>query len=149
MENRRFYGPHRSIFMVLFLAFITCGIYSFFWMYQVTKELNEYTGDHRTNPSLVIVFVFLTFGLYMFYWWYRINQLMMEAQFKTGYNVISDNKLLFLLFTVFGVSFINMAILQSDLNTLWERASLMEVVEEPMEETYQSQETVDDEWTDY
>lgn len=145
MQNNRLLGRERSVLLVLVLTFITCGIYFFVWMYQITKELTEYTEDYRLNPALALVFTFLTCGFYTLYWWYRINDLMMTAQHETGYQVIADNKWLFILFTIFGISFINVAILQSDLNRLWERAALAEepeIAEAPFK-------TDDDEWTDY
>lgn len=73
MENTKNYGVTRSIWMVLLLSLITFGIYSFYWIYQVTKELNNYTGDQRINPTLVVILSIITCGLYMFYWWYQIN----------------------------------------------------------------------------
>lgn len=69
---------------------------------------------------------------------------MMEAQQQTGYKVVSDNKVLFILFTLFGISFINMVILQSDLNTLWQRAANLEG-----EVIVTREHSSDDEWTDY
>lgn len=42
------YGVRKkSVVSVILLTFITCGIYTFFWMYQTTKELAEYSGDNR------------------------------------------------------------------------------------------------------
>ncbi len=39
------YGVRKkSVVSVILLTFITCGIYTFFWMYQTTKELAEYSG---------------------------------------------------------------------------------------------------------
>ena len=118
------------------------------WFYQVTKELNGYTEDYRTNPGLVIVLMFITCGLYTFYWWYRMNQLMMEAQAKTNYRFMTDNKVLYLLLNLFGLSIVNMLILQSDLNTLWERA-IGTSVQSPMMPPNPKKNQDDDEWTDY
>jgi uncharacterized SAM-binding protein YcdF (DUF218 family) len=150
MRNQRFIGQRKSIFMVLVLPFITCGIYSFVWLYQTTRELNEYTGDYRVSPGLAVVLTIITGGLYQIYWWYRMNEQLMQAQADTGYSVITDNKLLFILLAIFGLGIINVAILQSDLNLLWERA--MYVEEEPKEVVYQTESHMsdeDDEWTDY
>ena len=141
-----YYGAKRSLVLVFILSFLTCGIYSMIWFYQVTKELNEYNEDYRTNPGLALVLMIITCGLYTFYWWYRMNQLMMEAQSKTNYKLVTDNKVLYLLLNLFGLSIINMLILQSDLNTLWERATQVQVTQ-PVPPTRPSKE--DDEWTDY
>lgn len=50
MQNRRLLGRERSVLLVVGLTLITCGIYFFVWMYQVTKELTEYTEDYRLSP---------------------------------------------------------------------------------------------------
>ncbi len=142
MKNGRFIGRKRSIFILIVLAFITFGIYPLIWVYQTTKELNEYTGNARLNPAATIICIILTCGLYQIYWWYRINGLMMEAQSQTSYTAIPDNKLLFILLWLFGFGIISMAILQSDLNLLWERAGL---VEEKVVHVASDA----DEWTDY
>ncbi|KAF1302867.1 DUF4234 domain-containing protein [Enterococcus saccharolyticus] len=146
MNQKRMIGPNRSVLLIIVLSIITCGIYPFIWMYQVTSELNEYTEDYHLNPSLVIVLTLLTCGLYQFYWWYRINELMMRAQYQTGYSMPTDNKLLFILLTFFGLALINMAILQSDLNRLWDQAMRAdaEVNNQPPIDS-----TSNDEWTDY
>lgn len=148
MNQKRMIGPDRSVLLVIVLSIITCGIYSFVWMYQVTSELNEYTEDYRLNPSLVIVLTIITCGLYQFYWWYRINELMMRAQYQTGYSAPTDNKILFILLTLFGLSVINMAILQSDLNRLWEQALIADI-EKQNDHSQATYSASNDEWTDY
>ncbi|KAF1300173.1 DUF4234 domain-containing protein [Enterococcus sp. JM9B] len=131
MENKQ-----RSILSVIVLSIITCGIYFFVWMYQTTRNLNEYTNDYRLSPGTVILLTIITCGIYGIYWWYRINDLFIKAQQKVGYKVYNDNKVLFIVLSLFGLNIVNMAILQSDLNLLWRTDTT-----EP--------ETKDDDWTDY
>ncbi|MGX7132478.1 DUF4234 domain-containing protein [Enterococcus songbeiensis] len=131
MENKQ-----RSILSVIVLSIITCGIYFFVWMYQTTRDLNEYTNDYRLSPGTVILLTIITCGIYGIYWWYRINDLFIKAQQKVGYKVYNDNKVLFIVLSLFGLNIVNMAILQSDLNLLWRTDTT-----EP--------ETKDDDWTDY
>ncbi|MGX7164357.1 DUF4234 domain-containing protein [Enterococcus massiliensis] len=131
MENKQ-----RSILSVIVLSIITCGIYFFVWMYQTTRDLNEYTNDYRLSPGTVILLTVITCGIYGIYWWYRINDLFIKAQQKVGYKVYNDNKVLFIVLSLFGLNIVNMAILQSDLNLLWRTDTT-----EP--------ETKDDDWTDY
>ena len=52
------YGVRKkSVVSVILLTFITCGIYTFFWMYPTTKELAavSYTHlrAHETGRNLV------------------------------------------------------------------------------------------------
>lgn len=129
----------RSVLMVILLTIITCGIYYFFWFYQTTKELTAYSEDYRLSPGLSIVLTIVTCGLYQIYWWYRIADIFIGAQQKAQYPRYNDNKILFVVLTLFGLDIINMAILQSDMNQLWEQA----------ERIVPNQVADFDDWTDY
>jgi len=118
---------------------VTCGIYYFYWFYQTTKELTEYSEDYRLSPGLSIVLTIVTCGFYQIYWWYRIADIFISAQQKAKYPRLNDNKILFVVLTLFGLDIINMAILQSDMNQLWEKA----------DQTIPNQAADFDDWTDY
>jgi hypothetical protein len=130
----------KSVLMVMLLTIITCGIYSFFWLYQVTQELTDYSEDYRLSPGTSVLLTILTCGLYQIYWWYRIADIFITAQMKAKYPRVNDNKVLFVVLSIFGLDIISMAILQSDMNQLWESADAMN---QPG-----SQGSTDD-WTDY
>nr|WP_312540779.1 DUF4234 domain-containing protein [Enterococcus sp.] len=129
----------RSILMVILLTIVTCGIYYFYWFYQTTKELTEYSEDYRLSPGLSIALTIVTCGFYQIYWWYRIADIFISAQQKAKYPRLNDNKILFVVLTLFGLDIINMAILQSDMNQLWEKA----------DQTIPNQAADFDDWTDY
>ncbi|OTN76224.1 hypothetical protein A5886_001301 [Enterococcus sp. 8G7_MSG3316] len=129
----------RSVLMVILLTIITCGIYYFFWFYQVTKELTEYSEDDRLSPGLSVVLTIVTCGFYQIYWWYRIADVFVSAQQKAKYPRVNDNKILFVVLTLFGLDIINMAILQSDMNQLWKQA----------DQIVPNQAADFDDWTDY
>ncbi len=129
----------RSILMVILLTIVTCGIYYFYWFYQTTKELTEYSEDYRLSPGLSIVLTIVTCGFYQIYWWDRIADIFISAQQKAKYPRLNDNKILFVVLTLFGLDIINMAILQSDMNQLWEKA----------DQTIPNQAADFDDWTDY
>jgi hypothetical protein len=130
----------KSVLMVMLLTIITCGIYSFFWLYRVTQELTDYSEDYRLSPGTSVLLTILTCGLYQIYWWYRIADIFITAQMKAKYPRVNDNKVLFVVLSIFGLDIISMAILQSDMNQLWESADAMN---QPG-----SQSSTDD-WTDY
>ncbi|WP_396199317.1 DUF4234 domain-containing protein [Enterococcus sp.] len=125
--------------MVILLTIVTCGIYYFYWFYQTTKELTEYSEDYRLSPGLSIALTIVTCGFYQIYWWYRIADIFISAQQKAKYPRLNDNKILFVVLTLFGLDIINMAILQSDMNQLWEKA----------DQTIPNQAADFDDWTDY
>ncbi len=134
-------GKHRSLFLVILLGGLTLGIYPFYWMYQTTKELTEHTQSYLLSPGWSIFFTIITFGLYSLYWWYKMNELLMEAQYEAGYSYIKDNKFLLLLLAFFGLAWVNRALLQSELNQLWQ------VNKEKRQDKTKFEE--DDQWTDF
>lgn len=140
------YGVRKkSVVSVILLTFITCGIYTFFWMYQTTKELAEYSEDNRLSPETSILLSILTCGLYQIYWWYRIADVFMGAQQRANMPRLSDNKILFVVLSLFGFDFINMAILQGDMNQMWEAAD-----QNVMMSSATSNDSSDsDDWVDY
>lgn len=129
----------KSILMVILLTIITCGIYSLFWLYQTTQDLTEYSEDYRLTPGMSVLLTIITCGLYQIYWWYRIADIFITAQEKTKFPRINDNKVLFVVLAIFGLDIINMAILQSDMNQVWESADSASQTVSP--DT--------DDWTDY
>lgn len=133
----------KSILMIILLTFITCGLYIFVWMYQTTRDLNELTEDYSVNPAAVIIFTLLTCGIYQIYWWYCVGQRMTSIQFRQGFRQPSDNKVLFLVLSLFKLDIANMVILQTDLNLAWQGVGETK----PSSNTSDSDDS--DEWTDY
>ena len=37
--------PHRSFLTVFLLSVVTCGIYWYYYMYRLTQDINQMTGD--------------------------------------------------------------------------------------------------------
>jgi len=59
---------YRSMLMQVVLTIVTCGIYTVYWFYQVSKELKDDTGDEDASPALWTVLLFIPFGaIYSFY----------------------------------------------------------------------------------
>jgi len=47
------YGVRKkSVVSVILLTFITCGIYTFFWMYQPTKTRDENAAHIQDHPEI-------------------------------------------------------------------------------------------------
>ena len=112
-------GPaKRSPAMVIVLYFITCGIYFYFWVYQVSKETKEFLGDDSINPGMEVLLSFVTCGLYTIYWYYKYGKLQLEMGRRAGMPD-TDNSILYLILSVLGLGVISMAILQDQLNTIW------------------------------
>ena len=117
-EEFKMKARDRSVFLVILFTIITCGIYFYYWIYAVTEEVNEYLGDNDTSGGLVVLFSLITCGVYLLYWYYKMGKRVSYCQEKAGTRV-SDDSLVYLLLSVFGLSIISAAIMQSNLNNIW------------------------------
>ncbi|WP_075669722.1 DUF4234 domain-containing protein [Anaerostipes sp. 992a] len=68
----------RRMWKFIIFGFLTCGIYSIYYMWGVCKDLNiicRHTEKSADNDSPNYIFVVLlsvvTFGIYEIYWWYK------------------------------------------------------------------------------
>lgn len=102
---------NRNIVVCIILTFVTCGIYGIYWMYT----LNQYAcavapQEWKTDGMAVVLLSIVTCGIYGFYWNYKMGKAYSCA------NGGNDNSLMFVLLSVFGLSIVNYAIMQSDIN---------------------------------
>ena len=111
-------GKVRSVFGLIFLSIITCGIYHLYWLYATTSELNDYIGDYDTSGGAVILYGLLTCGIYFIYWYYKVGKRILKAQ-KIANQEQSDDSVLYLILCLFGLSIVSSAIIQSNLNKIW------------------------------
>lgn len=73
----------RSLLMYIILSIVTCGIYSWYFLYCMARDVNiACDGDGENTPGLaqLIVFSLLTCGIYGYYWYYKLgNRLQANA----------------------------------------------------------------------
>ena len=83
VEGNRLMTTNRSLLKYLILSIITCGLYSFFFIHGVAKDVNEMCkndGDKVGGLVAYIILSYLTCGLYSIYWQYKIaNRLQANA----------------------------------------------------------------------
>lgn len=66
----------RSLLTYILLSIITCGIYSYFFIYKMAHDVNiACSGDGEETPGLVafILLSIITCGLYSYYWYYKLG----------------------------------------------------------------------------
>lgn len=66
----------RSLVMYILLTVVTCGIYGFYFLYCLARDVNvACNGDGETTPGLaqLIIFSLLTCGIYSYYWYYKLG----------------------------------------------------------------------------
>jgi len=108
----------RSVVLLILFTIITCGVYFIYWMYAITEEVNSYLGDNDTSGGLVVLFGIITCGIYTFYWYYKMGKRISYCQEKASVRVADDSVVLLIL-SIFGLSIISAAIIQSNLNNIW------------------------------
>lgn len=108
---------NRSIALSIILSIITCGIYGLFWYAFMTNDANKVSGEYdSTSGGLTILYSLLTCGLYKIYWSYKAGKQLYNAGSNYGKD-ISDNSILYLILSLFGLSIISDALIQNDLNS--------------------------------
>ena len=62
----------RNFVTFLLLNLITCGIYSFYFIYTATRDINTLVGNDGRNvePSTAVLLTIVTCGFYSYYWYY-------------------------------------------------------------------------------
>ncbi len=103
----------RSIVASIVLSIVTCGIYSIFWYYGIVNDYCRVNGLEEKG-GMVIVLTILTCGIYGIYWTYKMGEL---VETISGQN----DRILYLVLTLFGFSIVNYAIWQDILNRTAER----------------------------
>ena len=100
------YGPikaDRSLIGWLLLSLVTCGIYSFYFLYCLARDVNtlcQDDGDYTPGLAEFILLSFVTCGFYAYYWYYKIGNRLHNAP-RYGL-VFQENGTTVLLWQIFG-----------------------------------------------
>lgn len=103
------YAPYRlkadrSLLAYILLNFITCGIYGWYFLYALARDVNAVcAGDGRTTPGLVklLLLSFITCGIYAFFWYYSLGNRLAANAPRYGLN-FQENGTTVLLWMVLG-----------------------------------------------
>ncbi|MFA6949041.1 MAG: DUF4234 domain-containing protein [Eubacteriales bacterium] len=113
----------RNPALVLVLTLITCGIYGWVVVYQLTDEIREYTGDQSINPVLELILCLVTCNIYSIYWCYKYSKLIFDMEMRAGVQYPSDISIPALLLCVFQLWSVSILLMQSEINKVWIQAS--------------------------
>lgn len=98
------------------LLFVTCGIWGWYWVYQMTAFLNGKTDEPDKNPTVeLLLYMFIPF--YSIYWIYK-NALRID-KFAKSNGVDSDLSTVCLILAIF-VPIVAPILMQSKVNSLSE-----------------------------
>ena len=110
-------GKVENPMVVLILGFVTCGLYSIYWLWVRAKEMNAYLGKETVNP-LFIVPGCLCFPVVL-YADYLFAKGIPEMQKKAGVEAKDDFVLDFILLILLAP--VGQYLIQQKLNALWSK----------------------------
>lgn len=96
---------NRSLVKYILLSLVTCGIYSYFFIYQLAKDVNIIcAGDGKETAGLVkfILLSIVTCGIYSLIWMYGIGNRLAENAPRYGLN-FTENGTTILMWYIFGI----------------------------------------------
>ena len=107
----------RSVGIAILLSIITCGIYGIYWLIMLNDETNYVSGHQQDGTSGGVVFL-LTLVTCGYYWCYKQGEKLNEAKMQRGIMVDSSASVLYLILSIFGLSIVSYALMQSELNKM-------------------------------
>ena len=66
----------RSLVAYILLTIITCGIYGYYFVYTMARDVNvacEGDGEQTSGLLVFILLSFITCGFYAYYWYYKLG----------------------------------------------------------------------------
>lgn len=106
---------NRNIALAVILSLVTFGIYGIYWYVKLTDEANHVSNNTAPTGLTAFLLTLVTCGLYGIYWGYQMGKKMYEAGKIRGKD-ISDNSVLYLVLSLFGLAIVNYCLIQNDLN---------------------------------
>ena len=106
----------RNVIVMLILCFITCGLYTIYWMYAAREEFRNVSGYSDINPLLELLLCLICFPYY-YYWVYKFSADIGKYRQETGRRG-SDVSVINLILAIFGFGLVSDLIIQTQLNEL-------------------------------
>ncbi len=109
----------RNIALCVILSIVTIGIYAIYWQVVMVNDLN--TAANRPNDTSGIVVFLLTLvtcSIYFWYWSYQAGAKVQEAQAQRGLPADSNQGVIYLVLSVFGLSIVTYCLIQNELNKM-------------------------------
>lgn len=107
----------RSVGLAVVLSLVTCGIYAIYWFVVLTNEVGKLSGDEGFTGGKHFLLTLVTCGIWSYVWSYQVGKHVSEAQRQRGF-MTSDNSVLYLVLTFFGLGIVTYALVQSDVNKM-------------------------------
>lgn len=116
----------RSLLMYILLTIVTCGIYSYYFLYSIAQDANVICAEDGKKTDGLVMFIVLSFvtcGIYAWIWYYNLGNRLAENAPRYGLT-FTENGTTILMWQIFGAllcgigPFIAMNILINNMNRL-------------------------------
>ena len=105
----------RKIAVCVLLSIVTCGIYFLYWEYLLVKTIRAMQNNKSRCTGEMLCLILVPF--YSLYWWLSRGDTVREKFEEYGRSA-KGSGILYLIFSVFGLSIVSAAFMQSDFNAL-------------------------------
>lgn len=112
-------GKTRNPVVILILGFVTCGIYWFYWEYQVAKEINRFLGREEINPTVALLGALCCLPISI-YVEYLIVKTLPVMQREAGMSAEAPPSMALHLILAILLAPVEAMILQTEFNRIWE-----------------------------
>ncbi len=95
----------RGLVVYIILTLITCGIYGYYFLYKMAKDVNiACEGDGSSTAGLLqlILLSFVTCGIYAWFWRYKLGNRLSENAPRYGMT-FQENGTTVLMWDIFGI----------------------------------------------
>lgn len=107
----------RNIAVCIILSIVTCGIYGIYWFIKLNDDTNTASRTYGTSGGMAFLFTLITCGIYGIYWAYKQGEKIDAAKNSRGIPS-SNSGILYLILSIFGLSIVVWALMQSELNQM-------------------------------
>ncbi|MBP3200067.1 MAG: DUF4234 domain-containing protein [Lachnospiraceae bacterium] len=105
VKNNGRLKTERSLILYILLSIATFGLYGYYFIYSVAKDVNVVCkDDEEKTPGLIIYLLlsFLTLGIYSLYWEYKVGNRIQKNAVKYDITIVENGSSI-LLWRVFGL----------------------------------------------
>ena len=112
MHITRMHTRTTNLVLAIVFSFLTCGIYSIYWMIKLNDEVNQLAGEPQaTSGGMVFLFSLITCGIYGIYWAYKMGERCDRIRGIQG-----NSSILYLVLSILGLDIVYFCLLQDMIN---------------------------------
>ena len=110
----------RNLAVSILLTIVTCGIYGIYWFIVLSNDVGKVNNNPKISGGTALLLTIVTCGIYGYYWNYKLGKEMYSANQKNGMEA-SDNSIIYLILSLFGLQIVSWCMIQNELNKIAEK----------------------------